>query len=278
MRIKQYVVTYNNPQILNEWYLTSFFESEAVGQVEHFIINNHSNFQIFDPIHEVHLTVLNNVLRPDFSKGHLARNWNQGLINGFKSLTTPDADIVILVQHDTILEKDYLSKVIDVHRSGIDFYTDGAGDQFHSYTPAAVRRVGLWDERFCGIGFQEADYLLRQILYNRGKISINDVHHWRTYNRLPVRAVKDSTTGIHRRDPHHVESSKYHEYNKKLWFWKYHLDHYNWDNTKPDFNPSTAVKNNMWFLFYPWFEKDVETLREQGYLFPDQPIETEPWR
>jgi hypothetical protein len=275
MRIKQYVVTYNSPKILNEWYLNSFFESSAVGRVEHFIINNHSNFEIYDPIHAGHLTVLNNVLRPDFSTGHLARNWNQALINGFKSLTNPDADIVILVQQDTLLDPDYLDKVIEIH-STRQFYTDGAGDQFHSYTAAHVKTVGIWDERFCGIGFQEADYLLRSILYNSHAISLNDEHHGRTWNVDMLKAVKTTTTGYHRRDPHHVESSKFHDCNKDLWYWKYTIDHWDWHKKKVLDDLSKVVRNNMWFLTYPYFEKDVETLRQQGYPFR-LPVETPPW-
>ena len=39
--------------------------------------------------------IINNALRPDFSTGHLSRNWNQALINGFKNLAEPEVDYVV---------------------------------------------------------------------------------------------------------------------------------------------------------------------------------------
>lgn len=279
MRIKQYVVTYNDPVLLNTWYLDSFFDAlspEEIDMVDHYVINNHTCFQIDNPEHAKKVKVLHNSLRPNFSTGHLARNWNQGLINGFKSLKDPISDIVILVQQDTKFEKNYINKVIDIHNSGIDFYTDGVGDQFHSYTPSAVKRIGLWDERFCGIGFQEADYILRSLLYHRNKSSVNDHHHRRVFNEIPIRVVQKTVPGLNRHNQNHLESSKYHNYNSQVWFWKYKVDHYNWDLFNIYDKLDAVINNNLWFLNYPYFEKDVETLKEQGFLW--DVIEGERWR
>jgi hypothetical protein len=44
-------------------------------------------------------------------------------------------------------------------------------------TSNAVKQVGLFDERFCNIGLQEADYFLRCLLYNKDRSSLNDIEH-----------------------------------------------------------------------------------------------------
>ena len=36
-----------------------------------------------------------------------------------------------------------------------------AGDALTSYTAAAISKIGLWDERFCNIGWQDLDYWFR---------------------------------------------------------------------------------------------------------------------
>jgi hypothetical protein len=279
MKFRQYIVTYNSPSILNEWALESIFSSlsdEELQKVEIYIINNHSNFYLYDKFKLKSLTILNNVLRPNFSTGHLSRNWNEGLINGFESLITPSVDAVILMQQDTKVEPNYINKLENIHKSGISFFTAGAGDQFMSLTSNAVKRVGIFDERFCGIGFQEIDYFVRQLLFNHTGSSINDYHHGRIYNPSNIPIVVSTEPGLIRKDNSHRESSKYHNYNKRLWYYKYKLDH--WELKADEIiSKGLAVLNKTpWFILYPYFEKDVETLQEQGYMF-DEYIENIPW-
>ena len=96
MKIKLFIVTYNNPEDLNLT-LKSIFKSidnTNKHNIEINIINNHSNFNI-NKDYLGFIKILNNVLRPNFSTGHLSRNWNQALILGFENLISTKSDIVI---------------------------------------------------------------------------------------------------------------------------------------------------------------------------------------
>jgi hypothetical protein len=143
--VKIFIVTYNNNSVLNEKSLRTLFESKLPQQCQIFIINNHSNLSI-DTSYVDRVTVLNNMTRPDFSTGHLARNWNQALINGFRNSNVPDCDLVVCAQTDCQFAPDWLDYITELHQK-YDFITFGAGDCFHSYTPNAVKGIGLWDER-----------------------------------------------------------------------------------------------------------------------------------
>jgi len=112
MKTKLYIVTYNNNEILNNWALKTLFESDfPIDNSDIYIINNHTNIYI-EPQYEDKIKILNNDLRPDFSTGHLSRNWNQAIINGFKNLNEPDCDLVIACQNDTKFCKNWYSKLL----------------------------------------------------------------------------------------------------------------------------------------------------------------------
>lgn len=279
MRIKQYVVTYNNSEILNTWYFRIFYEGlseEELNQVELFVINNHSNFKIYDQFKDKKITVLNNTLRPDFSTGHSSRSWNQGIINGFKNLTNPDADIVVLTQEDTKFEPNYIKTLIDVHKNGVNCFITGIGDQFISFTPDGVKQIGLWDERFCGIGYQDADYIMRNVLYNQEHCSINDYVHGRVINPIEARIVKLTNSGFYRREPYHSESSRYHVYNRKVWDYKFNYNPDHWDFEELMAHKDKISNNVPWFVFYPYFEKDIEGIFKQGCICKDS-IQNAAW-
>lgn len=77
-----YIVTYNNPKDLHS-NLNSIYESNIPQNVdlELNVINNYSkNFNIDN---KFKVNILHNTLRPDWSTGHLSRNWNQAIVNGF---------------------------------------------------------------------------------------------------------------------------------------------------------------------------------------------------
>ncbi len=97
MKLKIYIVTFDGEKHLNHnlnsLFNSQYFKKENI-HCEVNIINNHSNFNINEKFKNK-VSVLHNVLRPDFSTGHLARNWNQAIINGFKNLNNPDCDILI---------------------------------------------------------------------------------------------------------------------------------------------------------------------------------------
>ena len=184
MRIKIFIVTYNSAKYLNENVLT-LVESNVVNyDYEINIINNHSNFHLDEYfLNNFNIKVLHNEARPDWSTGHLARNWNQCLINGFKDLSSPDCDILLHAQDDLTWVKRWPEFIIEAHKA-YDFMSFGTGDGLCSYIPEAVLKLGLWDEKFSGIGCQESDYFLRALQYHRDRSSINDVGHVRILNPL----------------------------------------------------------------------------------------------
>lgn len=262
MRIKQFIVTYNNKFQINAC-LDSIFDTlskEELDVLDIFVINNHSTFELSDRFADK-VTVLHNALRPDFSTGHLARNWNQALLNGFKNLRNPDADIVITNQDDTRFTKNYVAMTIDIHTL-VDLAQFGWGDNFVSYTPNAVRHIGMWDERFCSIGYQEADYFLRALLYHKTKSSIQDFSHGRglnTLNKCPIEIIK---SGNERGEVYHNEAAKYHDYNKNFFIKKWGLSpDGGWTEQITDAQPQIDS-----YILYPYFEKDIITLKQQRFF------------
>lgn len=270
MKIKHYIVTYNSNEILNNSLesLLPVLKKYTKKNYQLFVINNHSNFKI-DSKFKKYLTVLHNVLRPDFSTGHLARNWNQCIINGFKDLDNPDCDILITSQNDCEFDGDFIPNLIEWHEK-YSFIQFGAGDNYISYTPESIKKVGLWDERFCNIGYQEADYFLRQLLYNTDACSINDYRHDRVHNGRINNIIRHTESGHDRGDEFHLESKKYHSISETVYNMKWGDSAYNhavngWSYEKLK-NLSPLVST---FMYYPYFEKKVnlETLKIQNYIY-----------
>lgn len=183
-RVKIFFVTYDEIDLLNET-LDSFFKTGGGDFCDSVnVINNHSNFKLNDEFVD-RVNVIHNNTRPDFSTGHLARNWNQAIIHGFKDIDNPDCDILITSQTDVLFFDGWTDKIKEIHIDmGISFYTSGGGDCFCSYTIDAIKRVGIWDERFCGLGYQEADYFARAVYHLQTKCVISDFQHGRTYNLI----------------------------------------------------------------------------------------------
>ena len=262
MKIKIYIVTYDNDEILNK-NLSFLYQSDLQKfNFQIFIINNYGILNDFENYENLY--VLNNTLRPDFSNGHLSRNWNQALINGFKDLNNPDADLVILMQNDTYVLNNCFSNLVDLV-SKYDFIQLGAGDQLMCFTPEAVRKIGIFDERFCSIAFQEADYFLTAFILHRDKISINDTVHKRLYNQI-TDVHKNYIQKVYSENKkHHV--SKWHTYNYQLFINKWGQEPESWqqnllNNLEKSINP--LIKR---YFFYPYFEKDITTLKEQNYEY-----------
>ena len=253
-KIKIYIVSYNHREQLdnnlNSLYSSNFKEHN----VEVYVINNHSNFSMDESFHsKVH--VLHNSTRPDFSNGHLSRNWNQALMNGFKDLSNPDCDIVVCCQDDTVWFPDSIEKLVDIHNT-YSFYTCTWGDGFCSYTPEAVKTIGMWDERFCSLTFQEADYFFRAYIYNRDKSSINDSFH----NRL----LNSTFEIVGRTNIRNQSSNNYvHSYTMNLFKAKwYNCEPERWNFNVASLPTASAITN---FVLYPYFEKHIN-LDGKNYL------------
>lgn len=263
MKIKQYIVTYNNPLQINSC-LYSIFNNLSTVELDYldlYVINNHSNLQIQSEYLDK-ITILNNDLRPDFSTGHLSRNWNQAIINGFQNLNEPDCDIVITNQDDTRFKSNYINSLINLHKT-YDLIQFGWGDNMISYTPNAIKKIGLWDERFCNIGYQEADYLTRTFIYLNDQSTINDFSHNRLHNSLPQNewVIDIIPTGNARNESYHHKSSLFHPHSKHMFKFKWEID--------PDRGFKDVVgltSKTPSFILYPYFEKDIETLNEQFFI------------
>jgi len=265
MNIKFYIITYNNNTILNDWILKSLHESDYDRKnVQVFVINNHSNININNE-YKSFVTLLNNSLRPDFSTGHLARNHNQAIINGFKNLKNPECDVVVSCQNDTVLRKDWYQSLTEIMKK-YTYFSDDAGDQFQAFKSDGVRNIGLYDERFCNIGHQEADYFLRAYLYNKDYSSINDYCHNRIHNPVNKQIIQNTPTGGAREEKYHLDSMKHHPLSDKVFHakWGDHVVTYNWtDNKQYSTVTECKLKNH---IYYPYFELDVIDLVGKNYL------------
>ena len=147
MRIKQYIVTYNNNELLN-----NCLKSMSGVKHEIFIIDNFGNCEIEE--HDLNIRIIKNELRPKFSTGHLSKDWNAGLVNGFQNLNNPDADIVILNQNDTIFKQNYIDKLIGLHKE-FDFIQMGSGDEMMSFTPNAINKLDYLMKDFVILDFKK---------------------------------------------------------------------------------------------------------------------------
>ena len=265
MKIKIFIVTFRNEEFLKD-NLKSLKNSDLQDfNHEINVINNYtSSFGLKSFCESMNVNVLHNFLRPDFSKGHLSRNWNQAIINGFQDLENPKCDILVLCQNDNLFLKNWCSNLMISHQE-YDFISMGGGDQFHSYTPRHIKKVGLWDERFCNIGYQEADFFVRSYLYNKEKSSINDPGHKRVYNPVINNFIvcSDSLVGGMRNDEHHIQSLAYHKISKNIFLQKWGDVEGNWSEHVLSQIPTHSRIPS--YVYYPYFEEKVENLKEKGY-------------
>jgi hypothetical protein len=257
MKIKVYIVTYNNDEILKR-NLDKLYASDLLTyDYSVNIINNYSGLIGFD--NYPNLKILNNVLRPDFSNGHLSRNWNEAIINGFKDLNNPDADLVITLQNDTFVKPNCFSNLINEHNN-YDFIQIGAGDQLMSFNVNAIKYIGLFDERFNSIGYQEADYFMNAYVMYKDKVSINDGEtHGRIHN--PIEYIFDKFIDPDRSLNGQFHSWNWHKYNYELFYIKWGCPPEHWNNI-PNLPKEPRISK---FFYYPYFEKDILTLKEQKY-------------
>ena len=261
MKIKLYLITYKNDFELNKT-LLSLQKSDIHNYDYQITIVNNYHIQpvILDPEFTLRHKIINNQTRPAFSTGHIARNWNECLMDAFVDVYIPETDIAVLCQNDVDFLPDTFSNLERFHGQ-YSFITNGAGDALHSYTIDAVRAVGLWDERFCNIGYQESDYFLRQKLYNPHS-SINDpVHDNRMHNQIDVQLIDPNRAWGHcRGDEAHVSSLKYHIISANVFIQKWGID------------AATAVcwnaDNKMLlpqYIQYPYFETDLLDSARKNY-------------
>ena len=238
-KFKLYIVTHNHEEALDRC-LKSISNSDIdLYSNEINIINNYGKLKIKNT-YGLEVNILDNVLRPDHSTGHLGRNWNQAIINGFADLRNPQCEFVVCLQVDTEVLPQCFSRLERYHSEGYEFIQEGRGDQLMSWSPKGIIEIGLFDERICGIGFQEGEYFDRAERFLSKNISLNDMSHNRIHNAIPKRLVTDYGDSTH--------VGLLHGLYKTLW-------HYiKYDKTR--------------YFMYPFFEKDLsESLMESlGYV------------
>lgn len=264
MNIALYIVTYQGHKRINVT-LESIFDTMSEDVTVN-VINNHTDLRMKSAYYKK-VIVHHNSLRPDWSSGHLSRNWNQALLLGFKDLSKPINDIVVCSQDDSIFKPNWTENLIEQHER-FDFIQNGHGDQFHSYVPNAVKKVGMWDERFCGLSRQGADYMWRCVMHNKDRSSIQDPKHKRVLNPLFPNVNKSQNYFVDA-DVRQIDQAwdnnpyKNNQISQKLIHYKYGYDPYPWTEEKIK-NASPEFKG-MNFVTYPYFEKDVE-LAGKNYL------------
>lgn len=287
--IKIFIITYKRSDVLNEL-LENIFTSDFkdILNTEVNIINNHSNFNIDDKYREK-VNIIHNMCRPDWSGANLGENWNQALILGFKSLRNPDSKYVITLQNDCVLHSEWCSHLLKMHEK-YTFIAGEFGDNIVSYTSEAVKNIGLWDEQFSGGGHREADYYLRALYFNKEKSLINDTMHKRVWNpnndylTLDIPNGRNINSELKRRPDNKeheiisigIRGTVINEYNTQYFIQKWTGTHKlsvtkqtwikNWSEKLKN-NPP-RIKKNIVYMKYPYFEKDIENLKEKGYWVP----------
>jgi len=247
MRILIFIVRYKETDALYRC-----LESIGNHPVDIIIMNNYSTLMLSHP----NVTIINNAARPDFSTGHLARNWNQALLHGFKNLSCPDYDRIICLQADAIMRPSWYS-AIHALDPRIHFMSLGRGDEFQMFTPEGVRKVGLYDERFCNIGYHEADYFLRNVLTHPSNCVVNDKLHMRLHNPFcidPDLFIEE--TQLNQNDDH-IQSKVYHNISLR-WFhmkWGISMEPESWDMS--EISKMTTPKHKE-IMLYPYFEHEIE--------------------
>jgi hypothetical protein len=272
MRIKHFIVTYKNEDILQT--TLNFINSQPIPEGVNYEIYVINNYGYLKPMPNNNFIGLNNILRLDTSTGHLARNWNQALMLGFEDLNNPKSDIVMLSQGDCFFQKDYLYKTIKAHET-YEFIQQGNGDEFHSYKAEHIKKTGIWDERFCGIGFQEVDYFYRSCILNTENVAVNKSFYLEDKSHNYFNIIDcESETGWERQDESHLASyNLIHQYCLDFLLTKYGIkekliigencnqliDLLRNEANLPEINTNVT---------YPYFEKDIdkETLEKLNYI------------
>lgn len=284
MKTKLYILTYDNQYHIND-NLNSLFASDIDNRyLEINIINNHTNLQISEENKKRlndfgNYKILNNVMQSDWSWGYTTRNWNQSLILGFRSLNNPDCDVVVCAQDDTNYYKDWFKKLQYRHAEGLEFIACGLGDCFCSYTPEAIKTLGLWDERYSFLNWSEHDYFMRASSWLGYKCAIDDQtnpeknsvcqSHYDFYAFNQEKAwgiawkpaeneIKQSLRGIRQATGDVL--------GKKLFEMKWGTHPYD-ERTKSINNVGNKLVPLIpTFILYPYFEREIPDLQQKGYV------------
>lgn len=268
--MKIYIVTYRRTDILNKTLDTLFNKTDftEIPNTEVNIINNHTEFHLDEEFVDK-VNVLHNNTRPDWDTGNLARNWNESLLHGFRDLKNPETKIVVTMQNDIVLNPNWASNLLRMHQK-YTFITGQLGDNIISYLPDAVKKIGMWDERFLTPANKEADYYIRALIYNKDKSLINDRVHGRLLNSHDALELD---TSEYQGAEHSWREMKSGENSRDGWYHTSQIFYWKWKDTwkeQPSYrgwltnwtkefvnNPPVPPKVPN-FIQYSYFEKDIE--------------------
>lgn len=259
MKLKIFIVRYKED--LNP-ILRSLREKDSFSLFEVYVINNYGKIfkEDFEGIFPSNLFILNNEVRPDFSTGHLSRSWNQAIINGFKDLSSPDADVLVLIQADSLFKENFYEIISNFYNSPLIFASSGRGDECMMLKPEIIKRVGLFDERYCNIAYQEGDYFLRCYLKEKERCLILDYLHRRvnipkeidSSSFIPIDIIFPSQPSLENSRSMAQSKFSYINFVKK---WK-GMRAEEWDEQIiKEFELSGDGKE---IILYPYFEKDID--------------------
>jgi len=111
---------------------------------------------------------INNMYRPKQLSPFLSRDWNACLQHGFGPEGIRSRQAVVLLQQDATPLRNFATTIrkwhFEKHKILITHNRQDLGDAIHSYTYAAVERIGMFDERFDYLAYQEIDFFTRAVL------------------------------------------------------------------------------------------------------------------
>jgi len=275
-KIRLFIITYKRNDILSEtidYILNSDFMTVCDGEI--YVISNHTSTKLKEE-HKDKVKIIKNEGRPDWSNGNLSESWNQAIVHGFHDLSKPKCDYVVGFQNDAICDKNWCSNLIKLHES-FDYVQGRYGDNIISFSPEHIKKVGLYDERFCGIQYHFADYIIRSIQNNRERTYVDDIMHRITFNNNPsltldVPGNRNINEDLKRRPDDGEQSIIWQNSRTGIYprhAWNYFL--YKWGGTHPkslsrdtwtqnwteDFKNNIPTGQKKEFVRYPYFEKDI---------------------
>ena len=272
-RINMYVVTYNNSERINQHIERFVGTTEHIDrsqyELNYYIINNHSNFELREDLKKYVTGIFHNSLRPDWSCGHLSRDYNAALMHGFHNLNEPHAHQVITMHDDSHLNVGWFESLQNIHNQ-FSFYVGDFGCSMISYLPDAVKKIGIWDERFCNIGYHEADYFLRALIYNNEKSSINDHFGGRVLNETVV--LFEHVGPNHQKDTHVSQTLGYHTVSRHVFAEKWNTHPEEWRSRMFTTGVPTEPLIHTYML-YPYFELAIENLEAKKYSYTPAGLE-----
>lgn len=260
--VSLWIVTYKNSEDLHN-NIESLLDTvdQNLINLDINIINNHTQFHLLSKFSK-RVKVWDNILRSDLSLGHLSRNYNQALIHGFQDLNKPVCDYVITSQDDEIWQPNWCEWFLEQMKS-YTFVTHRAGDGVVCYSASAVKKIGLWDERFSPSFYHEGDYFLRALMYNKNESSINDYEHGRVLNPVDKCLVEwPAPNNIRQQEKN--RSMQLSKLPFSVWQHKWSVSPIHWSRHLIDNPPYKSRCVN--YIIYPHFEMAVENLAEKNFI------------